>query len=121
MTPQPGQAVEVDNYTKAAEFGHAWTLMVDGVPVACAGLVSMWEGRAYAWALLAKDAPMLTLTREIRSHLARAGFARVEMAVDAGFVAAQRWAEMLGFTLETPEPMRKFLPNGRSAYLYARV
>jgi hypothetical protein len=43
------------------------------------------------------------------------------MAVDAGFGAGCRWAELLGFSLETPEPMKKYLPNGRDAYLYART
>lgn len=122
MTPQPGQVAEVSDYSAAAEYGQAWTLMLDG-PIACAGLVPMWNGRAYAWALLSDRAGkhMLTLTREIRSRLSSAGFARVEMAVDAGFYAGRRWAEMLGFECETPQPMKAYLPNGRPAYLYART
>ena len=91
--------------------------------MACAGLVEVWEGRAYAWAILSDNAGpyMLPLTREIRSKLAAAPFRRIEMAVDADFDAGARWAEMLGFRCETPAPMAAYLPNGRAAYLYARV
>jgi hypothetical protein len=28
---------------------------------------------------------------------------------------------MLGFRLETPEPMRAYRPDGRACFLYARV
>lgn len=104
-------------------FGHAWTALDGEEPIACAGVVEVWQGRAYAWALLSEHAGrhMLALTREIRSRLSRLPFRRVEMAVDAGFDAGARWALMLGFRLETPEPMRGYLPHGRSAFLFARV
>jgi hypothetical protein len=123
ITPQAAQVSEVNSATTAAEYGQAWTALIGGVPIACAGLVEIWQGRAYAWALLAEGAGryLLPVTREIRSRLDASGFARVEMAVDAGFIAGCRWAELLGFKLETPEPMRKYLPNGRDAYLYART
>lgn len=104
-------------------FGYAWTALDDGEPMACAGVVEVWQGRAYAWALLSEHAGrhMLALTREIRFRLARLPFRRVEMAVDAGFDAGARWARMLGFRLETPEPMRGYLPHGHDAFLFARV
>jgi hypothetical protein len=103
--------------------GQAWTAVVDGRPIACAGMLEVWTGRAYVWALLGEDAGphLLSITRAIRSALARSGFARIEMAVDAQFEAGQRWAEMLGFRCETPEPMRRFFPNGNDAYMYARI
>lgn len=102
--------------------GPAWAAIADGEVIACAGLVPVWEGRAYAWALLARGAGrhMLRLTRQIRSRLDAAGYRRVEMAVDSGFGAGCRWATLLGFRLETPFPMQGYLPNGKAAYLYAR-
>ena len=123
IAPQSAQLGEVNAATTAAEYGTAWTAFAAGAPVCSAGLVEVWQGRAYAWALLSESAGryMLPLTREIRSRLSASGFARVEMAVDADFDAGRRWAEMLGFTLETPQPMRNYLPNGRDAYLYART
>jgi len=107
----------------AAPFGWAWTGLVNGVPVACAGLVEVWQGRAYAWALLARTAGpwMAAITRAVRRALRATPFDRIEMAVEAGFAAGQRWAVMLGFELETPQPLRRYLPGGRDAYLYAMV
>lgn len=121
---QPAQAAEYAHADAlASPTGMGWTALVDGEPVACAGLVEVWEGRAYAWAILSDNAGpyMLPLTREIRSKLDAAPFRRIEMAVDADFDAGARWAEMLGFRCETPAPMAAYLPNGRAAYLYARV
>lgn len=123
IQPQRAQLSEVHAESLAAPAGMAWAALVDDEPIAAAGLVEVWPGRAYAWALLADAAGrhLLAITREIRSRLAAAGFRRVELAVDAGFAAGRRWAPLLGFHLETPEPMRAYLPNGRDAYLYARV
>lgn len=106
----------------AMPYGLSWTALDGDEPICCAGVVEVWEGRAYAWALLSEYAGphLLTLTRVIRSRLASLRYRRVEMAVDAGFDAGCRWAKMLGFRLETPAPMRGYLPNGRSAWLYAR-
>ena len=104
-------------------FGDAWTALGDGHPVACAGLVEAWPGRAYAWALLGKHAGrwLSAITRAVRRALDVAPFKRIEMAVDAGFVAGQRWAVMLGFELETPRPLRAYMPGGQSAFLYGMV
>lgn len=123
ITAQPAQISEVTADALAVPYGQAWTALLDGRPICSAGVVEVWAGRAYAWALLASDAGphLLALTREIRCHLARLPFRRVEMAVDAGFDAGARWARLLGFTLETPAPMRGYLPGGRDAWLYARI
>lgn len=125
MRVQQRQLVEefTEPDSMAAPFGDAWTAMVDGRPIGSAGVVEAWTGRAYAWALLAEDAGphMLAITRAIRCFLARSPYRRIEMAVSAGFDAGQRWAELLGFTLETPTAMRAYLPNGGDAWLYARI
>lgn len=122
---QDAQRLTDDDQARAlaAPFGLAWTGAVDGGPVACAGLVEVWPGRAYAWALLARNAGpwMAAITRGVRRALKAAPFDRIEMAVDSGFLAGQRWALMLGFELETPLPARRYLPGGRDAYLYAMV
>lgn len=115
MTPeQRQQAMRV-------HYGDAWTALVDGHPVASAGLVELWEGRAYAWAMLGEDAGpwMRRITRAICSRLEEARYRRVEMAVDAGFGAGCRWAHLLGFELEALA--RAYMPGGRDAFIYARV
>jgi len=123
LRAQPAQVRELNADTLATPYGQAWTAMVADVPMACAGIVEVWTGRSYCWALLSADVGphLLALTRAIRSRLAALPLRRVEMAVDAGFAPGCRWAEMLGFVRETPRPMRSYLPNGRDAWLYARV
>lgn len=103
--------------------GKAYTAVHDGLPVACFGYLLLWQGRGYAWALLDEESGprMLSLTRVIRSLLDAEQLPRVEMAVAADFAAGCRWAELLGFERESDRPARKFFPNGRDAWLYARV
>lgn len=125
MRVQPNQSLPRGEFLRALSTpaGEAYTGMVDGRPIGCAGVVEMWQGRALAWALLSEDAGphMIAVTRAIRFFLGTVPFRRVEMAVDAEFPAAIRWAEMLGFERETPEPMRAYTPDGRACYQYARV
>lgn len=121
---QPQQAEDFSSHGgHGVPAGQSWTALYGARPVACGGLVEQWSGRAYAWSLLTREAGphLLSLTREIRSLLDAAPFARIEMAVDADFKAGHRWAKLLGFECETPEPMQKFFPNGRAANLYARI
>jgi hypothetical protein len=119
------QAAQREHYEAAGPnlAGPAWSAFVNGKPIASAGVIEMWPGRGYAWALLSQGAGpyMLALTRAIRSRLDGLGFTRLEMAVDADFPAGIRWARMLGFECETPEPMRAYSPSGRAAYLFARI
>jgi hypothetical protein len=124
MDVQPAQRMSPEARKGfAAPFGDAWTGLVDGRPVGCAGVVKVWDGRGYAWALLGVDAKhhMKAITRAVRRGLETTNYRRIEMAVDAGFDAGCHWARMLGFELETPRPMRAYLPNGNDAWLYVRV
>lgn len=123
---QPAQrmsAAEMRAAIAAPMGDDAWAVLAEGKPVACGGLLKVWDGRAYAWALLGVDARrhLKSITKAARRGIETCGFRRVEMAVQVGFREGQHWARMLGFTLETPEPMRAYLPNGKDAYLYAKV
>jgi len=91
--------------------------------VGCAGIVELWTHRAIAWASLSSDCGgrMLEITRHVRAALDLHPCHRIETAVWSDFPAGRRWAELLGFRCETPEPMRHYDCNGRSAYLYARI
>lgn len=116
-------AQRVDAHDLSGQYGMAFTALSDGQPIACAGVLEVWAGRGYAWALLGKECGrhFLAIHRAVNRGLVLSGLRRIEMAVDAEFLPGCRWAHLLGFRLETPDPMRAFLPNGRSAYLYARV
>lgn len=101
--------------------GDGWTVVHDGLPLCCGGLVEVWTGRAYAWAYLDRDCGphLLGMTRVIRSLLDRSGFRRIEMAVDADFEAGCRWARLLGFKHENLAA--KYMPHGGDAHIFVRV
>lgn len=125
MVPQPRQKLPPDEHREALEspFGYAWTGFVDDRPVACAGVVELWRDRGQAWALLDVTAGrhMMRITRAIRHQLDALPFRRIEMAVDVDFPEAIRWALLLGFNLETPQPMKAYTPDGRACYQFARI
>lgn len=78
--------------------------------LACAGLAENVPtsdtsgGYASAWAAFANDmrpAQWSAVTAAIRAVLDNCGYARVDMLVSAGFPASRRYAEALGFTLDS--------------------
>ena len=113
FSPQYAYALE--------EVGNSWTALLDGRPIACAGIVEQWEGRGLAWALLAHDCGrhFIAITRAVQRALTASPFRRVEAQVDAEFGPGMRWAQMLGFEVESK--MRRFTPEGRDAFMYVRI
>lgn len=108
-------------YAAALSLGEAYAALIEGRPVACAGLVEMWPGRAIAWALLSRDAGphFLKIHRAVARMLDLCPCHRVEAYADAGFPAASRWLETLGFAREGV--MRAFTADRRDCFLYARI
>lgn len=102
--------------------GFAVSAWEDGTCIGAAGILEFWHDRAAAWCLMSQACSphMLEITRIVKAALDFHPAARIEMTVFADFPAGIRWARMLGFVQETPEPMRKFA-DGRDAYLFARV
>ena len=100
-----------------------WSFRKEGRLLAIGGLGFPSEGRMIAWILLDEECGkwLLPLTRFLRVFIDEYHSPRVEMHVCAGFGAGEKWARLLGFTNETPMPMRRFFPDGSDAYLYARV
>lgn len=104
--------------------GPAYTARrLDGQVMACFGVVEQWDGRGMAWAVLDREAGkhLLSITRKARGWFDAMAYRRVEAYIDTKFPQGRRWVHLLGFTLETDIPMRKFFANGNDAYLYARV
>lgn len=97
----------------------------DGTVLCVGGVVldPAWPHRGVVWSLVSAHAGphMLNLTRAVRAWLDQVPVRRFELYVDAQFPQGARWARLLGFQLETPEPMRHFLPNGNGAYMFGRV
>ncbi len=104
---------------------HSNTIMLDGRPLVCAGILPVWEGRGYIWSFFSsRMTPRLFVAahRLARQFVENAPFKRIEAAVEVGFDAGHRWLEMLGFTCETPTTVaRSYLPNGADCLLYARI
>lgn len=122
----PHQVMDIPRESMFEEFsksdGDVWAFKHEGRVVGIGGLIPLWPGRAMAWMVMEKDSGrgMIALTRFLPHFIDAYGFARVEMWVSAGFDLGFRWAQLLGFQLETPEPMRKYLADGGDAYLFSR-
>lgn len=116
QTMQFGVSIDVaDQIT-----GPAWTGEVDGQPIICAGFMPIWEGRAFAWALLAQSAGrhMAAVHRAARERIRAARFRRLEAYVDPRYPQAARWVSMLGFQREGL--LRRFTPAGEDMEIYCR-
>lgn len=103
--------------------GQAFTALFGDRVIACAGLTEIWPNRAVAWSLLSKNAGrhMLCIHRLAAGFLKTSKYRRIEAWVDEGFMPGMRWLDLLGFTLETPVPMRGFRPDGGACFLFSRV
>jgi len=103
--------------------GQSFTAMVGDKVIACSGTAEVWSGRAVAWALISKDAGrhMVGIHKAVAGYLSAAKYKRIEAWVDEGFEPGMRWLELLGFTRETPLPMRGFRPDGGSCFLFSKV
>ena len=123
---QPAQAMALSEFDPSygpalEQAGGAYTALIDGKPVACAGIVEQWKGRGLAWALLSLESGQhfIRVTRAVRRALDLSPLRRVEAHVDVNFAAAVRWAEMLGFKAESV--MESFTPEGNAAFMYVRI
>ena len=101
--------------------GTCWTGLFDDAPIACGGVVKMWNGRYVAWMLLNMKSGrhMAMITREVQKKLAELP-GRVELTVRADFEKGQRWAKMLGFEVETPL-LKQYGHDGADHVGYVRI
>lgn len=109
-----------DDILAGLEALNSWTGVVDGDPLVCAGTMTEWPGRYTAWAYVRPGAlpHMAWVTLETRRALDRLK-GRVEMTVRKDFRAGQRWAESLGFVVETPL-LKSYGPLGEDHVGYVR-
>lgn len=97
--------------------GNCATALLDGRPVACAGIADI-EGRKYAWAFLGHEARpvMLAATRAclaVVSHETSDVFTHCRVGVPAN----ARWLKLLGFG---PTGTSDVLPDGMTYELWVR-
>lgn len=110
-------------HAEAVEAYPAFTALDGNRVLGCAGILPLWNGRAQSWAFLAGglERHFISIHRAVKRYLDVCGVRRIECAVDVGFEEGHRWAEMLGFKRETPEPMLGYREDGGACFLYARV
>lgn len=105
--------------------GLALTALIEDRVIGCGGLLLQIPTCAYAWALVGRDVPpqaWVAVTRRVRDAIAsahRAGVVRIEAHADAGYGAACRWLELLGFEREGIS--RKKSPTLRDMIAYAHI
>lgn len=115
---------QTERHAEFLEQGYcAYTCLNDnGEPMACAGILPMWPGRAMAWASLSFQAgPHLkAITRRTRIELECVPFNRIEMYIRPGFHQAVRWATVhLGFKYEAT--MERGGTDGRDLWVFVRI
>lgn len=104
------------------EGANSYTGIVNGDVVFCAGTIMQWPTRHVGWALLHERLSrphMLWITREVRAGIERVR-GRIEFTVRADFPQGQRWAEAIGFRIETPL-LKAYGPEGEDHIGYARI
>jgi hypothetical protein len=94
----------------------------NGDVLAIAGIMPRWENVGLAWAWLARGwrKHARRITAEMITGIETAPYHRIEVAVKAGFHRGERWAERLGFELETPLA-RKWSPDGQDFSIWVKV
>jgi len=109
-------------YAKALEGVHAFTGMVDGVPIGVGGVVELWDNRALLWSFIDRRAGphFISVHRATKMFLETLPYRRIEAECDCEFAAGHRWLKKLGFEMEAPR-MRAFRIDGGDSALYARV
>lgn len=127
MRLQPAQAwlartIEQPGYLRRVQASESYSAENDRGLLLIGSLFTIWPGRMELCALLSElvgPSELVSLHRGVRRFLSEAR-GRVEATVDGAFPEGHRWMEMLGFTCETPDGMRGYLPNGGTSFLYAR-
>lgn len=119
-----GEVVKKPEYAKQLEeAGPAHTALLGDTVLACIGVIPEGDHCARAWAIMAREigAHYITIHRAVLRFMKLMDYPRIQTTVDCKFEDGIRWAEMLGFVNETPFGMRKYAPDGRDHFLYARV
>lgn len=103
VTMRRSHLVTLDN-------GDAATLLHDGQPLACFGILKVWHGYGEAWAILATDAIhhkkciFRALRASLRFAIHTGQYHRIQCSVIDSFAPGKRLAEHLGFTFEYAIP-----------------
>ena len=119
-------AVDIKKWCNACkDGGPAYTMMVDGEPVACAGIILQEWNKADAWALLSilfyhhKIKVYRVMKAGIESLIAERQLRRVQAFIDPRYPSAVDFIECLGFEFEGR--LKKWGPQSEDFFIFART
>jgi hypothetical protein len=114
--------VTAEHAKSLAALPHNYTVLSDGHPIACGGVVEHWPGRWEAWAVLdgvsRKD--FLAVHCAAKRILNELTVRRIEAVVRVGYTVGIRWVRALGFQQEAAR-MKHYGVDGEDYSMYARV
>lgn len=111
-----------DTLINLSKSKYAFTLLKDGIPVACMGITEYWTGRGEAWAMfIPGNSEVFTrVFRACKKFLNSVNLRRIEATVRTDFLNGHRFAMMLGFECERYE-MKGYGPTGESYSAYSYI
>jgi RimJ/RimL family protein N-acetyltransferase len=127
LVSRDGGQVSVRTVLEQAALGPAFTGVLNGRPIGCAGMVRPWPGVGMVWMIVSDEigAHGLWLTRTvklfIRDMIRVYALHRVEAVALEESVQNRAWLESLGFSMERDATARKFLQDQRSVIRYEMV
>lgn len=100
---------------------HSYTVLVDKVPIAAGGLIRLWETHYQAWTYMTHLAAphILAITRAAKVGMQHVK-GRITMTTPTFYKDGIRWAQILGFEIETPV-LRKWGPFGEDHVGFVKI
>lgn len=120
-TADGGMFTPTSGLLSQLEGQNSWTGVADGAPIVCGGTYVNWPGRHSAWVYLGRNTGryMKWITKNSLANLANVK-GRIELSVRADFEIGMKWAEMLGFKMETPL-LKQYGPLGEDHVGFVRI
>lgn len=116
---------DYEKWLKMNENGVAFTLLVNNEIIGCGGIRVFWDGCGEAWSILKDETPQLLFMmllevskKQLDMIIKKCKFRWVQTTVRADYDKGIRFVQFLGF--ERKCKMKRFLPDGSDAFLYAR-
>ena len=105
--------------------GWSKTWIIDDKIIMVGGVVQYWQGFGEGWFCLSKYAKnykikvinfLRFMIQEVMKELS---LNRLQVTVMEDLTQAMKLDEFLGFKCETPEGMKRYSPDGKTAYLFS--
>jgi len=116
--------LDYETWARMNEMGPAYTIIVDGEIIACAGIRIFWEGSGEAWSILSKENSskyirliMETFGKRLKFVVEKLKFRWVQVSINSNNDKGIHFAQHFGFKRKCE--MKGYLPDGSDAFLYA--